>query len=176
MAVGAVESQEFQVLSRTARLGLVDIAVAQLPAGVPVVAGVSSPSIRESIALARENAARGASVAAAVASPSRGAAPTPTRPTGGSACSPTPARYRSCSTTTPPRRGPVGGHDGPHLRAPQRRRRQGDLRDEAKLLGLIARAQGAAHVYTNMQLLFSTLLLGGSGAMLPTPGCRSPPR
>lgn len=172
VSVGAVESQEFQVLGRAARLGLVDTAVAHLPVGTPVVAGVSSPSIRESIALARESAHRGAAVAAAVASPKPwGAAPTPDE------------AYRWFALLADASPIPVLLYNNPRLGVdlsvetvaricahPNVAAVKETSRDEAKLLGLITHVQRNAHVYTNMELLFSTLLLGGSGAMLPTPG------
>ncbi|SOD62132.1 4-hydroxy-tetrahydrodipicolinate synthase [Streptomyces zhaozhouensis] len=172
VTVGAVESQEFQVLGRAARLGLVDAAVAGLPAGTPVVAGVSSPSLRESIALAREGAARGAAVAAAVASPKPwGAAPTPDEA----------HRWFALLADASPL--PILLYNNPRLGVdlsvetiaricahPNVVALKETSRDEGKLLGLVTRVQGDAHVYTNMELLFSTLLLGGSGAMLPTPG------
>lgn len=172
VTVGAVESQEFQVLGRSARLGLVDTAVAHLPAGIPVVGGVSSPSIRESVALARESADRGAAVAVAVASPKPwGAAPTPDEA----------HRWFALLADASPI--PVLLYNNPRLGVdlsvetvaricahPNVVAVKETSRDEAKLLGLISRVQGHAHVYTNMELLFSTLLLGGSGAMLPTPG------
>jgi 4-hydroxy-tetrahydrodipicolinate synthase len=172
VTVGAVESQEFQVLTRSARLGLVDTARAELPAGVPVVAGVSSASIRESIALAGEIAKRGAAVAVAVASPKPwGAPPTPDE------------AYRWFATLADASPIPVLLYNNPRLGVdlsvdtmaricshPNVVAIKETSRDEAKLLGLVNRIQGTAHVFTNMELLFSTLTLGGSGAMLPTSG------
>ncbi|GAA1847390.1 dihydrodipicolinate synthase family protein [Pseudonocardia ailaonensis] len=172
VTVGAVESQEFQVLTRAARLGLVDAAREELPAGVPVISGVSSASIRESIALAGEIAKRGATVAAAVASPKPwGAAPTAEE------------AYRWFATLADASPIPVLLYNNPRLGVdlsvdtmaricshPNVAAIKETSRDEAKLLGLVNRIQGHAHVYTNMELLFSTLALGGSGAMLPTSG------
>ncbi|MCW0213458.1 MAG: dihydrodipicolinate synthase family protein [Pseudonocardia sp.] len=172
VTVGAVESQEFQVLGRATRLALVDTARAELPETVPVLAGVSSASIRESIALAGEIAERGASVAVAVASPKPwGAAPTPDE------------AHRWFATLADASPIPVLLYNNPRLGVdlsvdtmaricshPNVVAIKETSRDESKLLGLINRVQGTAHVYTNMELLFSTLVLGGSGAMLPTPG------
>jgi len=172
VTVGAVESQEFQVLGRAARLGLVDAAVKALPDDVPVAAGVSSASLKESITLARESADRGAAVAVAVASPKPwGAAPTPDEA----------HRWFALLADSSPI--PVLLYNNPRLGVdlsvptmaricahPNVVAIKETSRDGAKLLGLIDQVQGAAHVYTNMELLFSTLTLGGSGAMLPTPG------
>ena len=172
VTVGAVESQEFQALGKSARLGLVDVARDALPADVPVVAGVSSASLRESIALSAEIAKRGAAVAVAVASPKPwGAAPTPDE------------AHRWFSTLADESPIPILLYNNPRLGVdlsvetmaricshPNVAALKETSRDEAKLLGLVSRIQGTAHVYTNMELLFSTLALGGSGAMLPTPG------
>ncbi|GAA1274012.1 hypothetical protein GCM10009609_41410 [Pseudonocardia aurantiaca] len=172
VTVGAVESQEFQVLGRAARLALVDAARETLPMDVPVIAGVSSASLRESIALATEISRRGASVAVAVASPKPWGAP----PTPDEAC-------RWFSTLADASPVPVLLYNNPRLGVdlsvdtmaricshPNVVALKETSRDVGKLLGLVNRIQGAAHVYTNMELLFSTLTLGGSGAMLPTPG------
>jgi 4-hydroxy-tetrahydrodipicolinate synthase len=172
VTVGAVESQEFQVLTKAARLGLVDAAREGLPGDVPVLAGVSSASLTESIALASEIAKRGASVAAAVASPKPwGAAPTPDE------------AHHWFATLADESPIPVLLYNNPRLGVdlsvdtmaricahPNVVAIKETSRDEQKLLGLINRIQGSAHVYTNMELLLSTLVLGGSGAMLPTSG------
>ncbi|NMO93139.1 dihydrodipicolinate synthase family protein [Actinomycetospora sp. TBRC 11914] len=171
ISVGAVESQEFQVLARRTRLAMLDTVVAAAP-GVPVVAGVSSPSLAESIALTREAARRGASLALAVASPKPwGAAPTPDEA----------HRWFSLLADASPI--PLMLYNNPRLGVdlsvdtmaricshPQVAGIKETSRDEAKLLGLIARVAEHAAVFTNMEMLLATLVLGGAGAMLPTPG------
>jgi 4-hydroxy-tetrahydrodipicolinate synthase len=172
VTVGAVESQEFQVLGKAGRLALVDQARELLPADVPVLAGVSSASLRESIQLSKEIADRGAAVAVAVAAPKPWGAP----PTGDEA-------HRWYATLADASPIPVLLYNNPRLGVdlsadtmaricshPNVVAVKETSRDEGKLLRLVEQVQGHAHVYTNMELLFSTLVLGGSGAMLPTSG------
>ena len=171
ISVAGVESQEFQVLGRRARLAMLDTVVAAA-SGVPVVAGVSSPSLTESIALTKEAARRGASLALAVASPK----PWGAAPTGDEA-----HRWFSLLADASPI--PVMLYNNPRLGVdlpvdtiariashPQVAGLKETSRDEAKLLGLVSRVGEHARVFTNMEMLLSTLVLGGAGAMLPTPG------
>lgn len=171
VTVGAVESQEFQVLGRRARLALVDTAVAAVP-DLPVVAGVSSPSLAESISLAGAAADHGARVALAVATPKPWGAP----PTADEA-----HRWFSLLADSSPL--PVMLYNNPRLGVdlsvdtmaricshPRVVGLKETSRDEGKLLGLLSRVGRSASVFTNMEMLFSTLALGGAGAMLPTPG------
>jgi 4-hydroxy-tetrahydrodipicolinate synthase len=171
ISVAAVESQEFQVLPRRVRMAMVDTVAAAAP-GVPVVAGVSSPSLAESVALTKEAAAHGATVALAVASPKPwGAAPTPDEA----------HRWFSLLADASPI--PLMLYNNPRLGVdlsvdtmaricshPQVAGLKETSRDEAKLLGLVARVSEHAAVFTNMEMLLATLVLGGAGAMLPTPG------
>lgn len=176
VSVAAVESQEFQVLDRGDRLGLVELAASTVPEGLPVLAGVSSASLRESIALTEEIARRGATAALAVATPKPwGAAPTSDE------------AYRWFGSLADASPIPVLLYNNPRLGVdlsvdtmaricahPNVVALKETSRDERKLLGLVNRVQGStsttAAVFTNMELLFSTLALGGAGAMLPTSG------
>lgn len=172
VTVAAVESQEFQVLDRADRLALVELASSRLPAELPLVAGVSSASLRDSISLTGEVARRGAAAALAVATPKPwGAPPTPDE------------AYRWFATLADASPIPVLLYNNPRLGVdlsvgtmaricahPNVVAIKETSRDENKLLGLVSRVQPHAAVFTNMELLYSTLTLGGAGAMLPTPG------
>jgi dihydrodipicolinate synthase/N-acetylneuraminate lyase len=172
VSVAAVESQEFQVLDRAARLALVELTVQTLPDRLPVVGGVSAASPRESIALATELAELGATAALAVATPKPwGAPPTPDE------------AHRWFGTLADASPIPVLLYNNPRLGVdlsvatmaricahPNVVAIKETSRDETKLLGLINQVQGSAQVFTNMELLLSTLVLGGAGAMLPTSG------
>ncbi|KAA9162630.1 dihydrodipicolinate synthase family protein [Amycolatopsis acidicola] len=171
IGVAGVESQEFQVLGRAARLKLVESTVDNA-AGVPVLAGVSHPSLAESIALARESAQRGAAAVLAVAS----AKPWGAAPTGDEA-------HRWFATLADESPVPVVLYNNPRLGVdlsvdtiarigahPNVAAMKETSRDEAKLLGLLSHAAPGLAVYTNMELLATTLLLGGHGAMLPPSG------
>lgn len=172
VSVGAVESQEFQVLQPESRLRLVATACEILGSHVPVVAGVSSPSLSESIAMAKQAQQLGAAAVLGVASQKPWGAP----PLADEA-------YGWFSRLADRSPLPLFVYNNPRLGV--------DLdvevltkicahdnvvgvketsRDGSKLLALIAHVEPFARVFTNMELLFSTLLLGGSGAMLPTPG------
>lgn len=171
VTVGAVESQEFQVLSKRSRLRLAEVAVETLP-DVPVIAGVSSADLAESVALAKEVARRGATAVLAVAAPKPwGSAPTPDEAV---------EWFATLAGESPL---PVVLYNNPRLgvdlsvetiaricELPNVIALKETSRDESKLLGLMKRVSGSGAVFTNMELLFSTLLLGGNGAMLPTPG------
>lgn len=172
VTVAAVESQEFQVLSRQDRARLATSARDVLGWDIPLVTGVSSPSLHESIAMAKEAEQLGAAAVLAVAAPKPWAAePLPDE------------AYRWFSTLADQSPLPVILYNNPRLGVDlsvetMRRICKHDnvlgiketSRDESKLLALIADVQGHAQVFTNMELLFSTVLLGGAGAMLPTPG------
>lgn len=171
IGVAGVESQEFQVLTRATRLKLVELTV-ENAAGVPVIAGVSHPSLRESIALAGEAARRGAAAVLAVASAKPWGAP----PTGEEA-------HRWFTTLADESPLPVVLYNNPRLGVdlsvdtvariaahPNVVAMKETSRDEVKLLGLLTRAAPGLAVYTNMEMLATTLLLGGHGAMLPPSG------
>ncbi|MBK1787483.1 dihydrodipicolinate synthase family protein [Prauserella cavernicola] len=171
IGVAGVESQEFQVLGRGARLKLVELAVEEA-AGVPVIAGVSHASLRESIALATEAGQRGATAVLAVAN----GKPWGSAPTHDEAVE----WFHTLAEGSPL---PVVLYNNPRLgvdlavrtiaeigRHPNVVAMKETSRDGGKLLGLLTHAAPELAVFTNMELLAPTLLLGGHGAMLPPSG------
>lgn len=172
ISVGSVESQEFQVLEAAERLRLIAVACGVAGSQTPVVAGVSSPSLGESITMAKEAEQVGAAAVLAIASQKPwGAAPLPEEAYGW---------FSRLADQSPL---PVFLYNNPRLgvdltvevlkKICEHQNIVGikeTSRDGSKLLGLIAHVHPFARVFTNMELLFSTLLLGGAGAMLPPPG------
>lgn len=172
VTVGAVETQEFQVLSSESRVGLVGLARRVLPTDIDVLAGVSHPSLRQSMDLAKEAEQRGAAGVVALAAPKPwGAAPLPDEAI---------KWFHVLADESPI---PVMVYNNPRLTVdltvttlkricehPNISGIKETSRDESKLLALVSSVQPHASVFTNMELLFSTLVLGGAGAMLPGPG------
>jgi 4-hydroxy-tetrahydrodipicolinate synthase len=172
IAVAAVEVQEYHVLSPRQRAELVRRAVAR-GGGVPVVGGVSDPSLSRAIELARSLADAGAAAVLAVA----GLKPWGAPPTDDELvawyeqladASPLPVLlYANLRTGVDPSvaaMGRIAAH--PNVVALKE-----TSRDAGKLLRLCSDIDVAGHarVYSNMESLQATLAVGGSGAMMPTP-------
>lgn len=172
VGVAGVEVQEYHVLDDAARVGLVARAVERL-GGIPVVAGISSPTPSRSAALASSMADVGASAVLALAGPKPWAA------------GPTADEFvdwfsELAELTTLPiivYSNPRTGSE-PSVAALATLAARGYIagiketsRDMMKILGLCDKLAGPdlAGVYNNMETLLATLVLGGHGAMVPAP-------
>jgi 4-hydroxy-tetrahydrodipicolinate synthase len=172
VSVVGVETQEFQVLDDDTRVAVVERAV-RSSCGVPVIAGVSSPSLPSACSLAARMADAGASGVLAIAGQKPWGAP----PTSDEA-----VRWFTRIADASPL--PVTLYNNPRLGVDLSPECMAQIcahdnvgcvketsRDGQKLLRLVdLDRRELAAVYTNMELLLPTLVLGGSGAMLPLPG------
>lgn len=152
VTVAAVESQEFQVLSARDRGAIATCARDALGDEVPLVYGVSSPSLLDAITMAKDAEQFGATAVLGVAAPKPWAAePLPEE------------AYRWFSTLADQSPLPMILYNNPRLgvdlgiETMSRICREHNVigiketsRDGAKLLALVAEIQGDAQVFTNM--------------------------
>jgi 4-hydroxy-tetrahydrodipicolinate synthase len=173
ISVASVEVQEYHLLSSDQRVALVERAVAKA-GGIPIIAGVTTPTPRTSVDLAQRMADVGASAVLALAGPKPWAAPQ----TGDEMVT----WFHALADGAPV---PIICYSNPRTGSEPsvsaldqicRHENVGGLketsRDMVKVLGLCKQIglTGSAGVYINMETLLATVLLGGQGAMVPAPG------
>jgi len=176
MVVAAgVETQEYTYLSFEERRELIRRTIELVDGRVPVMVGVSHPSFRAAIGLAHEAEKLGAAAVQLLA---------PLRPFAGA---PTEAdlvayfeavsRETALPITLYLNPGPGAEVSIPATVAlaklPRVQLIKESSRDLARVSRLIVEIDRAGHAryFTTMQMLLITLMLGGSGATMPPPGC-----
>jgi 4-hydroxy-tetrahydrodipicolinate synthase len=176
MVVAAgVETQEYTYLSLDERRALIRRTIEFVGGRAPVMVGVSHASFRTSIALANEAERLGAAAVQLLA---------PLRPFAGAparddliAYFEAVARETSLPITLYLNPGPGADVSIPDTIALAKLPRvtfiKESSRDLARVSRLIVEIDRAGHAryFTTMQMLLATLMLGGSGATMPPPGC-----
>lgn len=173
VVVGGVETQEYQVLEGARREELIDRSLAALNGRCPAIVGVSHPSPARSRALAGAAARAGARAVMVLVGLKPWGAP------------PTPDEVMAQVVGVGDAGGlPVVVYTNPRLGVDLPVDVMADLatlpevcafketsRDIAKIGRLLAEVDDAsgARVYTTMEALLFTLLMGGPGAMMPPP-------
>ncbi len=174
VCVAGVEAQEYQYLSEADRRELIRATIAALGGRAPALVGISHASYRESIRLAEIAAELGAAAVQVLI---------PNRPSGGAAPTAEIVRYYELIAAESPlpvfayhNPGPGGEVGLPALREILALDRVVGIKESSRnqrFLGrLIAEVQesGLGHVFTTMEVLFPTLVLGCSGGTMPPPG------
>lgn len=168
------EVSEYQILSATDRLATLSAAIATVGGRVPVLAGASHPDVAEVLRLAESTAEAGADFIQVLMPRHPGGNPASVNDLvayfeGIAAASPLPIiAYHN----------PSQGTDADAATMVELSHIDGVVgfkessRDLIKIGRLCAEIGSAGHAryYTTMQALLPTLLLGGSGAMMPPPG------
>jgi 4-hydroxy-tetrahydrodipicolinate synthase len=176
VTAAGVETQEYQYLTFPERLELVTKTAEFVNGRCPVIAGISHPSFRTSIELAHAAEELGADAVQLLA---------PRRPFGGPAGRNELLAYFeavSRETTLPIvlylNPGP-GAEVAPEwtieiAKLEKVRFIKESSRDLSRVARLIVEIdhEGLAHYFTNMQMLLTTLELGGPGAEMPPPACK----
>jgi 4-hydroxy-tetrahydrodipicolinate synthase len=174
IAVAAVEAQEYQYLSDDERRLLIRETIAMIGGRVPALVGVSHASFRTSIALADYAAGLGASAVQLLL---------PNRPSGGPATTAEIVSYfERISAATPL---PVVAY---HNQGPGADMSVAGLLEVLALDNVVAlkessrnqrflavllhdaRERNLAQIFTTLEVLFGTLILGAAGGTMPPPG------
>jgi 4-hydroxy-tetrahydrodipicolinate synthase len=174
VCVAGVEAQEYQYLTEAGRRELIRTTIDALGGRAPALVGISHASFRESIGLAAYAAELGASAVQLLI---------PNRPSGGAPTTAEVVRYYELIATESPlpivayhNPGPGAEVGLPALREICGLDRVVGLKESSRnqrFLGtLIADVEntGLAHVFTTMEVLFPTLVLGCAGGTMPPPG------
>lgn len=174
VCVAGVEAQEYQYLSESERRDLIRVTLHAIAGRAPALVGVSHASYREAIRLAEFAAELGASAVQVLI---------PNRPSGGPAPTAEIVRYYELIAQHSPlpivayhNPGPGGEVGLPALREILALERVIGLKESSRnqrFLGtLIAdvESSGLGHVFTTMEVLFPTLVLGCAGGTMPPPG------
>jgi len=176
MVVAAgVETQEYTYLSFEARKALIRRTVEAVAGRVPVMVGISHPSFRTAVELAHEAERLGAAAVQLLAPLRPFAGP----PTQGDLVAYFEAigRETSLPITLYLNPGPGADVSIPDTIAlaklPNVQLIKESSRDLARVSRLVVEIDRAGHAryFTTMQMLFATLMLGGSGATMPPPAC-----
>jgi 4-hydroxy-tetrahydrodipicolinate synthase len=174
IAVAAVEAQEYQYLSDDERRRLIRETIAMIDGRVPALVGISHASFRTSIALAEYARELGASAVQLLL---------PNRPSGGPATTAEIVGYfERISSNTPL---PVVAY---HNQGPGADMSVAGLLEVLALDNVVAlkessrnqrflavllhdaRERGLAQIFTTLEVLFGTLILGAAGGTMPPPG------
>ena len=174
ICVAGVEAQEYQYLSDDQRRLLIRETIAMIGGRVPALVGVSHASYRTSIALAEYAAELGASAVQLLL---------PNRPSGGAATTAEVVAYfEKISTATPL---PVVAY---HNQGPGADMSVAGLLEVLALDNVVALKESSrnqrflavllhdattrklAHIFTTLEVLLGTLILGASGGTMPPPG------
>jgi 4-hydroxy-tetrahydrodipicolinate synthase len=174
ICVAGVEAQEYQYLSDDQRRLLIRETIAMIGGRVPALVGVSHASYRTSIALAEYAAELGASAVQLLL---------PNRPSGGAATTgEIVAYFEKISTATPL---PVVAY---HNQGPGADMSVAGLLEVLALDNVVALKESSrnqrflavllhdattrklAHIFTTLEVLLGTLILGASGGTMPPPG------
>jgi 4-hydroxy-tetrahydrodipicolinate synthase len=174
ICVAGVEAQEYQYLSEVERRELIRETIAAIGGRVPALVGVSHASFRRSIELAHYAADLGASAVQLLI---------PNRPSGGKPTTSEVVAYFTAIARESPLPVVAYHNQGPgadlglaallevlaidrvigHKESSRNQRFLGTLINEAN-------RRGSAHIFTTMEVLFPTLLLGAAGGTMPAPG------
>jgi 4-hydroxy-tetrahydrodipicolinate synthase len=174
VCVAGVEAQEYQYLDEAGRRALIRETIAAVDRRAPTLVGISHASYRESIALAGYAAELGASAVQLLI---------PNRPSGGPPTTAELVRYYDLIAAESPlpivayhNPGPGAEVGLPTLRAILALERVVGLKESSRnqrflgtLIADVDRA-GLGHVFTTLEVLFPTLVLGCSGGTMPPPG------
>lgn len=174
VCVAGVEAQEYQYLGEGERRALIRATIDAIGGRAPALVGVSHASYRESIRLAQFAAELGASAVQLLI---------PNRPSGGAAPTAEIVRYYELIAAESPlpvfayhNPGPGGDVGLAALREVLALDRVVGLKESSRnqrflgtLIADVERA-GLGHVFTTMEVLFPTLVLGCSGGTMPPPG------
>jgi 4-hydroxy-tetrahydrodipicolinate synthase len=174
IAVAAVEAQEYQYLSDEERRLLIRETIAMIGGRVPALVGISHASFRTSIALAEYAEELGASAVQLLL---------PNRPSGGPATTAEIVSYfEKVSTATPL---PVVAY---HNQGPGADMSVAGLLEVLALDNVVALKESSrnqrflavllhdaqkrnlAHIFTTLEVLLGTLVLGAAGGTMPPPG------
>ncbi len=176
MVVAAgVETQEYTYLSLDDRRALIRSTIELVDGRVPVMVGVSHASFKTAIALAQEAERLGAAAVQLLA-PLRPFAGPPTRDDL-IAYFEAVGRETSLPITLYLNPGPGADVSIPDTIALAKLPRVHFIKESSRDLARISRLiveidrAGLARYFTTMQMLLATLMLGGSGATMPPPGC-----
>ena len=174
VCVAGVEAQEYQYLTEAGRRDLIRATIDAIGRRAPALVGISHASFRESIGLAAFAAELGASAVQLLI---------PNRPSGGPPTTAEVVRYYELIAKESPlpivayhNPGPGAEVGLPALREILALDRVVGLKESSRnqrFLGtLIADVEdkGLAHVFTTMEVLFPTLVLGCAGGTMPPPG------
>ena len=174
IAVAAVEAQEYQYLSDEERRQLIRETVAMIGGRVPALVGISHPSFRTSIALAEYAKELGASAVQVLL---------PNRPSGGPATTGEIVSYFENISSAIDL--PVVAY---HNQGPGADMQVKGLLEVLALDNVVALKESSrnqrflamllhdsqekklAHVFTTLEVLLGTLILGASGGTMPPPG------
>lgn len=174
IAVAAVEAQEYQYLSDAERRLLIRETIAMIDGRVPALVGISHASYRTSIALAEYAKELGASAVQLLL---------PNRPSGGPATTAEIVAYFELISTATPL--PVVAY---HNQGPGADMTVKGLLEVLALDNVVALKESSrnqrflaqllhdsqekklAHIFTTLEVLLGTLILGASGGTMPPPG------
>jgi len=174
ICVAGVEAQEYQYLSDAERRELIRETIAAIGGRVPALVGVSHASFRRSIELAHYAADLGASAVQLLI---------PNRPSGGAPTTKEVVAYFTAIARESPLPVVAYHNQGPgadlglpallevlsidrvigHKESSRNQRFLGTLINEAN-------RREIAHIFTTMEVLFPTLVLGAAGGTMPAPG------
>jgi 4-hydroxy-tetrahydrodipicolinate synthase len=174
ICVAGVEAQEYQYLSDDQRRVLIRETIAMIDGRVPALVGISHASYRTSIALAEYASELGASAVQVLL---------PNRPSGGAATTAEIVAYfEKISTATPL---PVVAY---HNQGPGADMTVAGLLEVLALDNVVALKESSrnqrflavllhdattrnlAHIFTTLEVLLGTLILGAAGGTMPPPG------
>jgi 4-hydroxy-tetrahydrodipicolinate synthase len=174
VCVAGVEAQEYQYLSESARRELIRETIAAIDGRAPALVGISHASYRASIELAHYAASLGASAVQVLI---------PNRPSGGKPTTKEVVAYFELIARESPLPVVAYHNQGPGadlalapllevLSVDRVIGHKESSRNQRFLGVLIAEAnkRGIAHIFTTMEVLFPTLLLGAAGGTMPAPG------
>lgn len=174
VCVAGVEAQEYQYLSERARRDLIRETIAAIDGRAPALVGVSHASYRASIELAHYAAGLGASAVQLLI---------PNRPSGGAPTTKEVVSYFELIARESPLPVVAYHNQGPgadlklaallEVLAIDRVIGHKESSRNQRFLGVLIReaeSRGIAHIFTTMEVLFPTLLLGASGGTMPAPG------
>lgn len=174
ICVAGVEAQEYQYLSEAERRTLIRETIALIGGRVPSLVGVSHPSFRASVDLAAYASELGASAVQVLI---------PNRPSGGAATTAEVVKYFEAIANETPLPLVAYHNQGPgaDLAVPALVEltsldavvaMKESSRNQRFLCNLMRDVQqaGRAHVFTTLEVLLGTMILGAAGGTMPPPG------
>ena len=174
VCVAGVEAQEYQYLSESARRDLIRATIDAVGGRAPALVGVSHASYHASIDLAHFAAELGASAVQVLI---------PNRPSGGKPTTKEVVAYFTLIARESPLPVVAYHNQGPgadlglaallEVLAIDRVVAHKESSRNQRFLGVLigeAQRRGSAHIFTTMEVLFPTLVLGAAGGTMPAPG------
>jgi 4-hydroxy-tetrahydrodipicolinate synthase len=174
VCVAGVEAQEYQYLSEAARRELIRETIAAIDGRAPALVGISHASYRASIELAHYAASLGASAVQVLI---------PNRPSGGKPTTKEVVAYFELIARESPLPVVAYHNQGPgadlalapllEVLSVDRVIGHKESSRNQRFLGVLigeANKRGIAHIFTTMEVLFPTLVLGAAGGTMPAPG------